>query len=265
VFINFQDFDGHQPPPGERTLPGIPTRNIFLGMARELLTAAREFLPVLELPDLGAVPQRSSLLFRKFLDNKLPTWFENDQPFTRFRTLLEIIRDAVSPKRLLLILDEFDRIQEGIASGITSDQVPENIRHIFQTYGDIGGIFTGSRTIRRLRQDYWNVLFGLGESHQLRGLEEKSALDLVEKPVAGRLVSSICRSPRRSGKVHHPMRQHCRPCVRDGSLLIQRHFAYPKRRRSWNIRPDRVVTTAEIFPSARVKPSASSVLKIRSF
>lgn len=196
VFINFQDFDGHQPPPGERTLPGIPTRNIFIGMARELVTAARDVLPTLELPDLGAVPQRSSLLFRKFLDNKLPTWFDNDQPFTRFRSLLEIIREAVRPKRLLLILDEFDRIQEGIASGITSDQVPENMRHIFQTYGDIGGIFTGSRTIRRLRQEYWNVLFGLGESHQLRGLEEKAALDLVERPVAGRLVYSPAASRR---------------------------------------------------------------------
>lgn len=196
VFINFQDFDGHHPKPGERTLPGIPTRNIFLGMARELVTAARDALPSLELPDLGTVPPRNSLLFRKFLDGKLPTWFSDDQPFTRFRGLLEIIREAVRPKRLLLILDEFDRVQEGIASGITSDQVPENIRHVFQTYGDIGGIFTGSRTIRRLRQEYWNVLFGLGESHQLRGLEQKSALDLVEKPVAGRLVYSPAASRR---------------------------------------------------------------------
>lgn len=196
VFINFQDFDGHHPQTGERTLPGIPTRNIFLGMARELATTARDAMPSLELPDLGTVPPRNSLLFRKFLDSKLPTWFNDDQPFTRFRGLLEIIREAVRPKRLLLILDEFDRIQEGIASGITSDQVPENIRHVFQTYGDIGGIFTGSRTIRRLRQEYWNVLFGLGESHQLRGLEEKSALDLVEKPVAGRLVYSPAASRR---------------------------------------------------------------------
>jgi type I restriction enzyme M protein len=194
VFINFQDFDGHHPPPGERTLPGIPTRNIFLGMGRELVTAAREAVSVLELPELGAVPPRTSLHFRKFLDTKLPNWFNNDQPFARFRGLLDIIRAAVKPKRLLLILDEFDRIQEGIASGITSDQVPENMRHVFQAYGDIGGVFTGSRTIRRLRQEYWNVLFGLGESHQLRGLDEESALGLVEQPVAGRLVYSPAAS-----------------------------------------------------------------------
>jgi type I restriction enzyme M protein len=196
VFINFQDFDGHQPPAGERTLPGIPTRNIFIGMARELVTSARDAVSSLELPDLGVVPPKNSLLFRKFLDTKLPTWFNDDQPFTRFRGLLDLIREAVRPKRLLLLLDEFDRIQEGIASGITSDQVPENIRHVFQTYGDIGGIFTGSRTIRRLRQEYWNVLFGLGESHQLRGLDEKSALELVERPVAGRLVYSPAASRR---------------------------------------------------------------------
>jgi type I restriction enzyme M protein len=196
VYINFQDFDGHNPKQGEKSLPGIPTRNIFLGMARALVATASEALPTLELVDLGAVPPRSSLLFRKFLDNKLAGWFDDQQPFTRFRDLLEQVRSAVKPNRLLFILDEFDRIQEGIDSGITSDQVPENIRHIFQTYGDLGGIFTGSRTIRRLRQEYWNVLFGLGESHQLRGLDEKAALDLVEKPVAGRLVYSIAASQR---------------------------------------------------------------------
>jgi type I restriction enzyme M protein len=196
VFINFQDFDGHQPQPGERTLPGIPTRNIYLGMARELVSAAHDVLPTFELPELGSLPPKSSLMFRKFLDNKLPSWFSSDQPFAQFRSLLEIVREAVRPKRLLFMLDEFDRIQEGIDSGITSDQVPENIRHLFQSYGDIAGIFTGARIIRRLRQEYWNVLFGLGETHQLQGLEEAAAVELVEMPVAGRLVYSLVASRR---------------------------------------------------------------------
>ena len=65
VFIDFQDFEGES---GPTARPGIPTRNIFIGMARELITAARKALPQLELPGLGPVHPITDLAFRTFLD-----------------------------------------------------------------------------------------------------------------------------------------------------------------------------------------------------
>ena len=51
--------------------------------------------------------------------------------------------EAAQPRRILLMLDEFDKLQEGIDSGITSAQVPENIRHLLQHLPGLGAIITG--------------------------------------------------------------------------------------------------------------------------
>lgn len=185
VFIDFQDFEGES---GPTTRPGIPTRNIFLGMARELIKAARGALPQLELAGIGAVPPVSDLVFHTFLDSEAPKLISAEHPWTTFKTLFFHIRAALAPRRLLLVLEEFDRIQDGIDSKITSDQVPENLRSLFQHQGEVAGIFTGSRTIRRLRKDYWNMLFSLGEPVTLRGLAPEEARLLIEQPVSGRLV-----------------------------------------------------------------------------
>jgi type I restriction enzyme M protein len=117
----------------------------------------------------------------------LHPYFESGPPYERFRIVLEQCLEALGSRRLLLVIDEFDRLQEGIDSGVTSDQVPENIRHLFQTYNQMAGILTGSRKIRRLREEYWNVLFGIGDPVILRGLEPEAVRDLIVKPVEGRL------------------------------------------------------------------------------
>src|SRR5207249_16032 len=80
------------------------------------------------------------------------------------------------------------KIQEGIENGITSPQLPENLRNMFHSYNRISGILSGSRNIKRLRSEYWNALFGLGKSIVIKGLDEASARNLVTEPVKGRLV-----------------------------------------------------------------------------
>ena len=60
------------------------------------------------------------------------------------------------------MLDQFDKLQEGIDNGITSPQVPENIRYLVQTYPRFSAILTGSRSMKRLREEYSSALYGLG-------------------------------------------------------------------------------------------------------
>lgn len=195
VFVNFQEFDGLA---GKDAKPGIPTVSVFQGMTREVIRAAAEAVPDLHLPDLGPAPSGSGLGLISYC-RKAEKLIDPDSPFQSFQHLLDAVREAVAPRALLFVLDEFDRLQEGIQSGITSDQVPENLRHLFQTRNDIAGIFTGSRTIRRLRQDYWSILFGLGRTIRLSGLTQKEAIELIEDPVRGRIVyasdavDEICR------------------------------------------------------------------------
>lgn len=184
VFVNFQEFDGET---GSEARPGIPTLNVYRGMTRELVKAAVAVIPNLELPKIGPAPTGNRFALIDFCE-KAERLIDSEAPFQSFRQLAEVIREAIHPRSLLLILDEFDRLQEGIESGVTSDQVPENLRHLFQTWNDVSGIFTGSRTIRRLRQEYWNILFGLGQTVRLSGLDPDEARQLIEAPVEGRLV-----------------------------------------------------------------------------
>ena len=85
------------------------------------------------------------------------------------------------------MLDEFDKLQEGIEAGITSPQVPENIRHLLQHQAGLGAIITGSRRLKRLREEYWSALFGLGHRIGISGLPTEEARRLVTRPVEGML------------------------------------------------------------------------------
>ena len=91
---------------------------------------------------------------------------------------------------LVLMLDEFDKLQEGIDNGVTSPQVPENLRFLIQTYSKFSAILTGSRRLKRLREEYWSALYGLGTSIQVAALDTESARKVVTEPVRGYLVFS---------------------------------------------------------------------------
>ncbi|MCB1079961.1 MAG: ATP-binding protein, partial [Verrucomicrobiae bacterium] len=116
--------------------------------------------------------------------------FSGPYPFETFENFLIECLDAVKPKRLLLCLDEFDKLQEGIDSGVTSSQVPENIRYLIHEYPDFAAILTGSRRLKRLREEYWSALFGLGDRIGVSALSEEAAQELVTRPVEGRLAYS---------------------------------------------------------------------------
>ena len=85
------------------------------------------------------------------------------------------------------MLDEFDKLQEGIDAGITSPQVPENIRYLLHTYPSLSAILTGSRRLKRLREEYWSALFGFGHRVPVSELPLEDARLLVTQPVRGRL------------------------------------------------------------------------------
>jgi type I restriction enzyme M protein len=90
---------------------------------------------------------------------------------------------------LVLMLDEFDKLQEGIDNGVTSPQVPENIRFLIQTYPKFSAILTGSRRLKRLREEYWSALYGLGTSIPVTALDTESARKVVTEPVRDQLAS----------------------------------------------------------------------------
>ena len=179
VYCSLQDAEGD-----DRT-GGIATRNIFKLLARttgwELSDAGVEtWLPGLPERDSGR-PYKLAFL------SALNQAFAGEHAFETFELYLSAAIDAASPRRVLLMLDEFDKLQEGIDAGITSPQVPENIRHLLQHQPGVSAVITGSRRLKRLREEYWSALFGLGYRIGVSALSIDDARRLVTEPVEGRL------------------------------------------------------------------------------
>ena len=173
IYCSFQDVDS------------VATSNVFRLLARQtgwtLADAGIEtWIPDLPRPD-PAKP------FKLAFGAALHRAFSDEHPFETLEVYLATVIEAAKPRRILLMLDEFDKLQEGIDGGITSPQVPENIRHLLQHQPGLGAIITGSRRLKRLREEYWSALFGFGYRIGVSALPKADARCLVTEPVAGRL------------------------------------------------------------------------------
>ena len=176
-------FQGGQ---GDESKPGLPTREVFRLMARKIGEALIREGVSAWLPDQPPPDPNRHLKFQ--LKEALSRAFDNEHPFEVFETFVASALKAVRPRRLLLMLDEFDKLQEGIDSGVTSPQTPENIRYLLHAYPGLSAILTGSLRLKRLREEYWSALFGLGYRMEIGELALKDARELVSRPVKGRLV-----------------------------------------------------------------------------
>ena len=179
VCCSFQGAEGHD------SKVGITTREVFRLFAREVGRALYDagvetWFP--GQPDRD--PDRSfKVAFRVALDRA----FAGEHVFEMLQLYIAAAVEAASPRRVLLMLDEFDKLHEGIDAGITSPQVPENLRHLLQHQSGLCAIIAGSRRLKRLREQYWSALFGLGYRIGVSALPFDDARRLVTQPVEGRL------------------------------------------------------------------------------
>lgn len=181
VYCSFQGTDGDSD--GK-----LPTPNVFRHIAYEIAQAVRKLNGSAVLPD-GSVLNADRKLG---ITRACRTGISEEAPFQDFREYLELILEILDNQQLgvLLMLDEFDKLQEGIDKGVTSPQVPENIRFLVQSYPKFSAILTGSRRLKRMREEYWSALFGLGTRLGVTALPFEAASRLITEPVAGRLAFS---------------------------------------------------------------------------
>ena len=178
VYCSLQGGEGHE------SKAGLPTNEVFRLMARDIGWATHDAGLRVWLPDMNSPDPNKP--FKVAFAKALSTAFSGSRPFEIFELYIQSVLEAASPRRLLLMLDEFDKLQEGIDAKITSSQVPENIRYLLHTYSDMSAILTGSLRLTRLRKEYWSTLFGSGHPVSVRGLPLEDARLLVTQPVMER-------------------------------------------------------------------------------
>lgn len=168
---------------------GVPTPEVFREIARSIATALTKLNIDTPLPNGHTIAAGKGALG---IARACREGIGSESPFADFREYLELVLSILEPigLGLLLMLDEFDKLQEGIDNGVTSPQVPENIRFIIQTYPKFSAILTGSRRLKRLREEYWSALYGLGTSIPVTALDMESARRVVTEPVRDKLTYS---------------------------------------------------------------------------
>ena len=173
VYCSFQDLDS------------MATPDVFRLLAKQTGWALVDAGIETWFPD--APPRESGRPFKLAFLAALRGAFSDGHPYETLALYLSTAIEAAKPRRVLLMLDEFDKLQEGIDGGATSPQVPENIRHLLQHQPGLGAILTGSRRLKRLREEYWSALFGFGHRIGVSALPEEEARRLVTEPVARRI------------------------------------------------------------------------------
>jgi len=173
---------------GSRSGLGVPTEEVFREIAKSIAQSIRILGGETPLPD----GTRLLLGERLGVAKSCRKGISKESPFTDFREYFELVYEILDKKNLgiILMLDEFDKLQEGIDSGVTSPQLPENIRFLVHHYSHFSAILTGSRRLKRLREEYWSALFGLGTRFGVSSLNEQDARRLIIEPVKDRLVYS---------------------------------------------------------------------------
>jgi len=174
---------------GAENFEGVPTVEVFREIARSIATAMVRLNIEVPLPNGNSLQAgKPAIGVARACREGIGT----ESPFTDFREYLELVLSVLEPLGLglVLMLDEFDKLQEGIDNRVTSPQVPENIRFLIQTYPKFSAILTGSRRLKRLREEYWSALYGLGTSIPVTALDIDSARKIVTEPVRGQLTFS---------------------------------------------------------------------------
>jgi type I restriction enzyme M protein len=183
VYASFQGTEGDS----EAKAKGVPTVEVFRGIATETAKSIQRNVGEVLLPN-GSELKKGKPGVVDIVRHTI----KDDAPFTYFREYMELLLDWLQARnlRLLLLLDEFDKLQEGIDSGITSPQVPENIRFLLQSDSRLTAILTTMKRLRRIREEYFSALYGLGTTFDVTSLLKEDAQRLVTEPVKGQLVYS---------------------------------------------------------------------------
>lgn len=175
--------------PNEDALPD--NREVFRVLATAILDALQEqgielAPPVsdFQMPPLHQNPFIRQRQLREALNR---AFIETERPFGLLDEYLRAALAALAPRRLLLMVDEFDKLSHSIRAQVATTDVPDNLRYLLQKYPGFTAIIAGSHRLRELSAGYWTAFFGLGPIETIGCISKEAAQKLVTQPVEGRI------------------------------------------------------------------------------
>lgn len=89
---------------------------------------------------------------------------------------------------LLLVLDEFEALQNLVDDGILPPTFFTYLRHLMQHAQGLSFVFVGTHRLEEMSSDYWSVLFNIALHGEIGFLDDAAATRLITEPVSPHLV-----------------------------------------------------------------------------
>jgi hypothetical protein len=102
-----------------------------------------------------------------------------------FGDFIEHVLEVNKYKKLILLFDEYELLENKIESGSLSESILYILSSLMETKG-VFLIFTGSQPLEMRQREYWKIL-GKSIYRTISFLQRTDALQLIQKPVAGRV------------------------------------------------------------------------------
>lgn len=147
---------------------GLTLGKFFFGLAYAIFRALEK--KGLSVPE----PQR-----RDFVDPLEDPLFL----FERFLDKVELCRGRC---KLILLLDEFEELEENVKAGSLKPDVFKLLRSLMQERYYIQFLLSGTHQLEKLTRNYWSVFFNIAHHYRLPSrISPEGAENLIVQPVAG--------------------------------------------------------------------------------
>jgi hypothetical protein len=105
-----------------------------------------------------------------------------DEPFEAF---LDRLRPHLRDRYLVLMLDEFEKLEQKMDAGAVTDAFLEHLRYLIQHRRELLVLLAGHHTLRERMKRYWEPLMGIARPVRVSYLDEASARRLITDPWEG--------------------------------------------------------------------------------
>lgn len=110
--------------------------------------------------------------------------FAGDPTFA-FDVFLSEVEIQLNGQKLILLIDEFEVLEEQIKKGKLEPELLDYLRSLMQHHPGINFLLSGTHKLEQLTQGNWSVFFNIARQYRLSRLSARGAEDLIQKSVEG--------------------------------------------------------------------------------
>lgn len=112
----------------------------------------------------------------------------SEDPTFAFDLFLDQINSTFDEAKLVLLIDEFEILEQKVTEGALAPEIFEYLRSQMQHRRNLNFLLSGIHTIEHLSANYWSVFFNIARHRQLSKLNEEAAVKLISEPTGDSLV-----------------------------------------------------------------------------